>query len=101
MEESVALALSKWRGVRRRNDEGRLGAAKTTNAGGAMAHYMLLVYQEEVDPAEQAEREREMPLFVELHRSLREAGLLVGGQGLHSTARATSARGGRGGPQRP
>jgi hypothetical protein len=26
-----------------------------------MAQYMLLVYQEEVDPAEQAEREREMP----------------------------------------
>jgi hypothetical protein len=84
--------LSKWRGVRRRNDEGRRGAAKTTNAGGAMAQYMLLVYQPEVDPAEQAEREREMPLFVELHRSLREAGLLVGVQRLHSTESATSVR---------
>src|ERR671930_306146 len=84
-------ALSRWRGVRRRNDEDRLGAA-TTNVGGAMAHYMLLVYQEEVDPAEQAEREREMPMFVELHRSLRDAGLLVGVQRLYSTESATSVR---------
>ena len=57
-----------------------------------MAQYMLLVYQPEVDAAEQAEREREMPLFVELHRSLREAGLLVGVQRLHSTESATSVR---------
>ena len=57
-----------------------------------MAQYMLLVYQPEVDPAEQAEREREMPMFVELHRSLREAGLLVGVQRLHSVESATSVR---------
>jgi hypothetical protein len=57
-----------------------------------MSQYMLLVYQEEVDPAEQAEREREMPMFVELHRSLREAGLLVGVQRLHSPESATSVR---------
>jgi hypothetical protein len=57
-----------------------------------MAHYMLLVYSEEVGPAEQAEREREMPIFVELHRSLREAGLLVGVQRLHSPESATSVR---------
>jgi hypothetical protein len=57
-----------------------------------MSQYMLLVYQPEVDAAEQAEREREMPLFVELHRSLREAGLLVGVQRLHSTGSATSVR---------
>src|SRR3954465_571622 len=57
-----------------------------------MSQYMVLVYQQEVDPAEQAEREREMPLFVELHRSLREAGLLVGVQRLHSTESATSIR---------
>ena len=57
-----------------------------------MAHYMLLVYQEEVDQAEQAERERKMPLFVELHRSLRDAGLLVGVQRLHSAESATSVR---------
>ena len=57
-----------------------------------MSQYMLLVYQEEVDPDEQAEREKTMPLFVELHRSLREAGLLVGVQRLHSPDSATSVR---------
>jgi hypothetical protein len=57
-----------------------------------MAQFMLLVYQEVVDPAEQAEREKEMPAFVELHRSLRDAGLLVSVQRLHSTESATSVR---------
>jgi hypothetical protein len=57
-----------------------------------MAQYMLLVYEEEVEPAEQAERERVTPLLVELHASLREAGLLVGVQRLHSTESATSVR---------
>ena len=57
-----------------------------------MAQYMLLVYHQEVDPAEQAEREREMPMFVELHRSLREAGLLVAVQRLRSVESATSIR---------
>ena len=57
-----------------------------------MSQYMLLVYQEEVDPAVQAERERELPVFLELHRSLREAGLLVGVQRLRSVESATSVR---------
>ena len=57
-----------------------------------MSQYMLLVYEEEVDPAVQAERERALPVFVELHRSLREAGLLVGVQRLRSTESATSVR---------
>jgi hypothetical protein len=57
-----------------------------------MPQYMLLVYQQEVDAAEQAEREREMPMFVEFHRSLREAGLLVGVQRLRSADSATSVR---------
>ena len=57
-----------------------------------MSQYMLLVYEEEVDPAVQAERERALPMFVELHRSLREAGLLVGVQRLHSAQSATSVR---------
>ena len=57
-----------------------------------MPEYMLLVYEEEVDPAVQAEREKELPLFVELHRILREAGLLVGVQRLHSVQSATSVR---------
>ena len=57
-----------------------------------MPQYMLLVYEEEVEPAAQAERGRELPLFVELHRSLREAGLLVGVKALRSTQSATSVR---------
>jgi hypothetical protein len=46
---------------------------------------MLLVYEEEVDPALQAEREREPPVLLELHGSLREAGRLEGVQSLRST----------------
>jgi hypothetical protein len=57
-----------------------------------MSQYMLLVYEEEVDPAEQAEREKELPMMVELHRSLREAGLLVGVQRLRPTESASSVR---------
>ena len=57
-----------------------------------MAQYMMLVYEEEVDPTVQAEREQVTPMLVELHRSLREAGLLVGVQRLHSTETATSVR---------
>jgi hypothetical protein len=57
-----------------------------------MPQYMLLVYEEEVEPAVQAEREQVTPMLVELHASLREAGLLVGVQRLHSTESATSVR---------
>ena len=57
-----------------------------------MSQYMLLVYEEEVEPAVQAEREQELPMFVELHRTLREAGLLVGVQRLHAVDSATSVR---------
>ena len=57
-----------------------------------MPKYMMLVYEEEVDPAEQAERERGLPMLVELHRSLRQAGLLVGVQRLSPTGSATSVR---------
>ena len=57
-----------------------------------MAQYMMLVYEEEVDPAEQAERERGLPMLVELHRSLRAEGLLVGVQRLRPTGSATSVR---------
>jgi hypothetical protein len=57
-----------------------------------MSQYMLLVYEEEVEPAEQAEREQVTPMLLELHASLREAGLLVGVQRLHSTESATSVR---------
>ena len=57
-----------------------------------MSQYMLLVYEEEVDPAVQAEREKQLPMFVELHRNLREAGLLVDVRRLYSVQSATSVR---------
>jgi hypothetical protein len=58
-----------------------------------MSQYMLLVYEEEADPALQAEREKGVtPTLVELNRSLREAGLLVGVQRLRSVGSATSVR---------
>jgi hypothetical protein len=57
-----------------------------------MAQYMLLVYEEEIDPAVQAEREHVTPTLVELHASLCEAGLLVGVQRLRSVESATSVR---------
>jgi len=57
-----------------------------------MAQYMLLVYEEEVEPAVQAEREEVTPALVELHASLRDAGLLVGVQRLRSAESATSVR---------
>jgi hypothetical protein len=70
-----------------------LGAANSTKIGGAMAQFMLLVYQEEeVESAVQAERERELPVLVEMHRSLLEAGILVSVQRLHSVESATSVR---------
>jgi hypothetical protein len=45
--------------------------------GDLMSQYMLLLYAPEVDEAEQAQREAEFPLWVELNESLQEAGLLV------------------------
>jgi hypothetical protein len=57
-----------------------------------MSQYMLLVYQEEAGPAEQAEREARLPLFAEFFRNLREEGLLVGVQRLRSVESATSVR---------
>lgn len=58
-----------------------------------MSQYMLLVYEEEADPAVQAEREQSVtPALVELNASLREAGLLVGVQRLRSVESATSVR---------
>jgi hypothetical protein len=57
-----------------------------------MARYMLLVYEEELDAAGQAEREQALPMMLELHAGLREAGLLVGVQRLRSTESATSVR---------
>jgi hypothetical protein len=57
-----------------------------------MAQYMLLVYEEEVDEAGQEERDQAVPRFLELHRSLREAGLLVNVKALRPVESATSVR---------
>ena len=57
-----------------------------------MSRYMLLVYEEELDEEEQAERERQLPAILALHDSLREAGLLVSVERLHATESATSVR---------
>ena len=67
-------------------------AAKNANVGGVMAQYMLLVYEEEVDAAVQAEHEQVTPLLAELHAGLREAGLLVDVKRLYSSESATSVR---------
>ncbi len=57
-----------------------------------MPRYMLLLYSPEVDEAEQAQRDAEMPLWNEVTESLREAGLLVAVDRLHPVARATTVR---------
>jgi len=57
-----------------------------------MAQYMLLVYEEEVDEAGQVERDQAVPWFLELHRSLREAGVLVNVKALRSPSSATTVR---------
>jgi hypothetical protein len=57
-----------------------------------MAQYMLLVYEEEVDEAGQIERDQAVPWFLELHRSLREAGVLVNVKALRSPESATTVR---------
>jgi hypothetical protein len=57
-----------------------------------MPNYMLLLYAPEVDPAEQAKREVELPVWLELNESLREAGLLVANGRLHPAESATTVR---------
>jgi hypothetical protein len=64
-----------------------------------MSEYMLLVYEAELDEAGQAEREKQLPVLMELHDSLREAGLLVSVKRLHSTDSATSVRAPGGEPE--
>ena len=55
-----------------------------------MSQYMLLLYATEVEGRELSERESEIPIFVELSRSLEEAGLLVAAGRLHPTTSATT-----------
>ena len=57
-----------------------------------MPNYMLMLYAPEVGPAEQAQREAELPMWFELNDSLREAGLLVANGRLHAVASATTVR---------
>jgi hypothetical protein len=53
---------------------------------------MLLLYAPEVDEAGQAERLAEMPRWLEITESLRDAGLLVANGPLHGVESATTVR---------
>ena len=56
-----------------------------------MSQYMLLLYASEVEGEELAEREADIPtLWLELSRSLEEAGLVVASGRLHPTSTATT-----------
>ena len=56
-----------------------------------MSQYMLLLYATEVEGEELEEREAEIPtMWLELNRSLEEAGLLVSAGRLNTTATATT-----------
>ena len=57
-----------------------------------MPNYMLLLYAPEASPADQAERDAEMPAWYELLDSLRDEGLLVANGRLHSPESATTLR---------
>jgi hypothetical protein len=57
-----------------------------------MAQYLLMCYQPEVEPAEQAEDVPGWATMLELHRSLRAAGILLDVQRLRPTETATSVR---------
>lgn len=57
-----------------------------------MARYMLLLYRGEPSPQELEERESEGPLWVEFNDSLRDAGLLLGGDPLCPVDAATTVR---------
>lgn len=57
-----------------------------------MPQFMLLLYQPEVDEAEEKKRWAEMPLWKELTDGLREAGLLVTNNPLHPVDTATTVR---------
>ena len=57
-----------------------------------MAKYMLLLYRGEPSPQEREERESEAPLWVQFNQSLRDAGLLISSDPLHSVDAATTVR---------
>ena len=55
-----------------------------------MSQYMLLLYATEAEGEELAEREAEIPIWLELNRGLEEAGLLAAAGRLHPTTTATT-----------
>jgi hypothetical protein len=55
-----------------------------------MSQYMLLLYATEAEGEELAQRESEIPIWLELNRSLEEAGLLVAAGRLHPITTATT-----------
>jgi len=57
-----------------------------------MPKYMLLLYRDEPSPQEREERESEAPLWIQFNESLRDAGLLLGGDPLYPVDAATTVR---------
>jgi hypothetical protein len=57
-----------------------------------MSEYMLLLYAPESDEEEEARRWADLPLWLEVTESLREAGLLIHNGPLHPVATATTVR---------
>src|SRR5205814_3048090 len=67
--------------------------------GGVMSQYMLLLYATEAEGEELAEREAEMSVWIELNKSLEEAGLLLATGRLHPTSSATTVSATSGEPE--
>ena len=57
-----------------------------------MSNYLLLLYAGEVDAAKQAERDAEMPKWMQYAQDLREAGVFLGTGRLHPVESATTVR---------
>jgi hypothetical protein len=57
-----------------------------------MPNYMLLLYAPEATAAERAEREAELPVWMELLERLKDEGLLVANGRLHPVTAATTVR---------
>ena len=57
-----------------------------------MSHYLVLLYAPEGEEAVEQQRWAQLPLWLELTESLREAGLLVANGALHRRDAATTVR---------
>ena len=57
-----------------------------------MSQYLVLLYATEGEEAEERRRWAELPLWLELTESLRDAGLLVANGALHRSDTATTVR---------